>query len=90
MNRILRFSCVLLIALAVSAAGCNKDDKNKGKGKGKKGKGSGTQCKSETPDGKKICFRFNDAARGCTTAKCQFLHVCGKCFKDHPLFRCSS
>jgi len=35
MNRILRVSCILLVALAVSAVGCKKGDKNKGKEKAK-------------------------------------------------------
>jgi len=54
MNRILRISCVLLISLAVSAAGCNKDDKNKGKGKGKKGEVAKKGKDKPPPPAKKI------------------------------------
>jgi hypothetical protein len=57
----------------------------KGKEKGKeKSKGkAASECASETPDGKKFCYRWNDQARGCNTARCNFLHVCGKCSRDH-------
>ena len=67
-----------------------KVSKGKVKGKGKwkeKGKLARQECASTTPDGKKICFRFNDQSQGCTRPQCTFLHVCGKCFRDHPLFR---
>ena len=65
--------------------------KGKGKGKGKeKGKSARQECASTTPDGKKICFRFNDQSQGCTRQQCTFLHVCGRCFRDHPLFRCDA
>ena len=49
-------------------------DKGKGKGKGKKGD-KGTQH-SQTPDGKPICYRFNDQNRKCKDKKCRFVHVC--------------
>ena len=68
-----------------------KGDKGrKGKGKGKKGKGRGKDsggCKSETPDGAKICYSFNQA-KGCKRANCSFLHVCGKCFQEHSMLQC--
>ena len=41
-----------------------------------------------TPDGKPICFAFNDKSNPCTKTKCSFLHVCGRCFKDHPMYQC--
>jgi hypothetical protein len=51
--------------------------KNKGGGKGKDrqdgGKGGGLT--GNTPDGKRICFDFNNAM-GCTKADCSYLHVC--------------
>ena len=64
--------------------------KEKGKGKqGKGGKGGGPEgCASQTPDGKRICFGFNNKAEQCSKKKCPYLHVCGRCFKDHPLWRC--
>ena len=61
----------------------------KGGPRGGKNKG-GQDCASVTPDGKKICFKFNDKGRGCNAGRCPFLHVCGTCFKDHPMFRCDS
>ena len=70
----------------------NGKGKGKQKKKGKaKGKAKGQDdCQAQTPDGKKICFRFNDQGRGCAAPKCQFLHVCGRCYKDHPMFRCDA
>jgi len=75
-----------------------KGEKGKGKGKyKKKGKGNGgakgrgggpIDCKSKTPDGKLICYKFNNESEECRRVKCQYLHVCGKCYKDHPVFRC--
>eukprot|EP00435_Cladocopium_sp_Y103_P032099 s929_g8.t1 len=51
----------------------------KGKGKGKsKSKGS-TKGSSQSPEGEKICFRFN--AGKCNYQKCKFAHICNKCFK---------
>ena len=61
--------------------------KGKGKGKGKdKGKDKGKGA-AATPDGDKICFRFN--AGKCSYQKCKFLHVCNKCFaKGHNALNC--
>ena len=79
-----------------------KGSGKKGKGKGKAQKGGGKDkrrggtkavgkmspgCAAQTPDGTKICFRFN--ASGCTAASCPFVHVCGKCFAAGvPMHRC--
>jgi len=64
--------------------------KNKGKDKGKdKGRGRGNiDCKSKSPDGKPICYRFNTESESCAKAKCPYLHICGRCFKDQPMYRC--
>jgi len=70
--------------------------KGKGKGRNKKGKGKGGEkagakewgCQSRTPDGKPICYKFNNEAEQCAKPKCTFLHVCGRCFRNHPMFRC--
>ena len=69
--------------------------KTKGKGKGKtKSKGKYTApvrtCEEKAPDNKKICFKFNDRDDKCTRKKCPFLHVCGWCSKDHPIYRCTN
>ena len=75
--------------------------KDKGKGKeGKKGRGKGKSkgptgaaangCARVTPDGRQICFPFNNKAEGCSRANCTFAHVCGKCFKEGtPMFKCN-
>ena len=72
--------------------------KGKGKGKGAKGgkggKGSNPSskggCARFSPDGKPICYAFNEKSNPCTRAKCPFLHVCGKCFADHPMYNCTA
>ncbi len=71
---------------------------NKGAGKSKKGKrqrgksGSSATpgCKSTTPDGRPICYRYNNKSERCNTGKCTFAHVCGVCFaKDVPMWSCN-
>ena len=71
----------------------NRGQQQQGKG-GKGGKGSKGHDKgsakgaNRTPDGKSICFRYNDP-RGCRNRKCRFAHVCGLCFsKGHPTYKC--
>ena len=65
------------------------NNKGKGKDNGKgKGKAKGLQgCKRKTKSGEKICFAFNK--EGCRNRSCEFVHVCGICFKkDFPMWRC--
>ncbi len=50
---------------------------NKGKGKGKNLQGD---CNAQTPQGEPICFKYN-ARVACNEAKCNFMHVCGRCSK---------
>ena len=60
-------------------SGKGKSGKGKpGKGKTRGGKTTGG-CARATPDGKNICFAFNDVS-GCNKTGCQFLHACGVCF----------
>jgi hypothetical protein len=61
--------------------------KNKGQGKGKN-KANTTDCKSETPSGKKICFKYNNKGNTCSSKTCRFAHVCGRCFENHPMYEC--
>jgi len=72
-----------------------KGDKGKGKGKGKgkptKGKGRAkgvtrTGIAHKTPDGRNICFKYNNKDEKCKDSKCPYLHVCGKCFQQHPAY----
>jgi hypothetical protein len=65
-----------------------KGKKQKGQGKGKKGATNKSGCKPRTPDGRLICYAFNDRTGGCKNAKCSFLHVCGSCFGDHSMQKC--
>lgn len=69
----------------------DKGDKGfKGKGKGGKGGKSNLQhCASHTPEGKPVCYRFNNPKEKCKAAKCKFEHVCGLCFSPkHPMHAC--
>ena len=59
----------------------------KGGGKGGGGKGGESGLHSVTPDGKKICYKFNNAAERCR-GPCPFLHVCRRCFGKHPVHMC--
>jgi len=65
----------------------------KGKGKGKKGKGkkgkkgqAQHQLHSTTPDGRQICFAWNNQQEGCKGG-CQRVHACRICLDPtHPTF----
>ena len=65
--------------------------KGAGKGKSSKGSGKGGSMKgsSTTPDGRPICYRFNNPKEKCKSKKCRFEHVCSFCFQRHPRFQCS-
>ena len=58
-----------------------------GGGKGKKGgkgrKGGGKILHSKTPDGREICYAWNNKDQRCRH-KCGRLHVCQICFGQHP------
>jgi len=72
-----------------------KGGKGKGKAKGKdKGKGKGKSkagCAATTPDGKPVCYRFNQGTCFYSGKKgCKFLHVCGVCFAPGvPMTKCT-
>ena len=68
-----------------------KAQKAKGKGGGKGGGAGAPQgCQARTPQGKMVCFRFNDAGLQCALRDCKFVHVCGTCYKAKtPMFECS-
>ena len=63
----------------------SKGTKGKGKKGGKAGKGS-----SRTPDGKTICFAYNNENNRCKNRNCIHKHVCSKCFGKHPIYVCSN
>ena len=65
--------------------GSGKGTKNKG-GKGSKNK-TPKDWHSETPDGRKICFAWNNRDEKCRGG-CGFVHVCRRCFGDHPAHAC--
>ena len=68
--------------------------KTKGRGKGhgdQKGKGKGKgKLLSNTPDGRQICFAFNNES-GCTTKDCPRVHICRVkgCMGTHPMQQCN-
>ena len=62
----------------------NRKSKGKGRDKGK-GKAPGHRL---TPDGKQICFAFNNPHEKCT-GTCDRAHVCRLCLGNHPAFQCT-
>ena len=67
----------------------NKEGKGKGKkGKGKqKGKKGAETVHSMTPDGRQICYAWNNKKEGCKAPGCQRLHVCRVCLdQGHPMY----
>ena len=68
-------------ALAALTNGGVGDDRNKkGKGKGK--------LKSETDEGKSICFKYNQGKPCTNPGACPHLHVCRICQDTHPMGEC--
>lgn len=58
-----------------------------GNGRGKGGKDGKKGTRSQTPDGRKICYGFQ--AKNCTRgANCPFVHICSGCLGDHPFSEC--
>jgi hypothetical protein len=66
-----------------------KGTKRKGDGKNKTSKGEGKgKRSSKTPDGRLICYRYNNQKEKCKGKKCNFEHVCTRCFGKHPQYEC--
>ena len=60
----------------------------KGGGRGRSGgRGRGVTTATTTPDGRPICFRFNNKDERCR-GPCRFAHVCIKCYGPHPAHMC--
>ena len=79
--------------------GNRKAGRGRGKGKSKGGKrlkpgGKSLEvpkgCARTTPDGRFICYGYNDFSIRCRNPQCQFIqgHVCGICFQKHPMYSC--
>lgn len=68
--------------------GGGKGNKKGGKGGGKDGKGPPAGCASKTPDGRSVCFGYNDWNTKCNDRNCWFVHCCGICFSSHPMYSC--
>ena len=69
--------------------GGGKDNDGKGGGKGGGKDVNRFGCNFKTPDGRLICFAFNNEKEGCKKPNCNMAHVCGVCFeKGTPLFKC--
>lgn len=66
--------------------------REKGGSKGRKGKGKSSKgfpwiLHSRTPDGRAICYSWNNRDQRCRF-QCGRLHVCQYCFKQHPAHTC--
>lgn len=61
----------------------NTSKGKKGKGKGKAGRGLHTR----TPDGRDICFAWNNRDQRCRY-NCGRVHCCQLCFGNHPAHSC--
>ena len=67
----------------------DKDTKGgKGSGKGPKGDKGDGKGNDRTPDGRPICYRYNDKTNPCKRRTCKFVHVCRICLGQHPAFNC--
>ena len=66
-------------------AGKGKGKDKGGKGKGK-GKGKARFTHTKTPDGRLVCFRYQDDQ--CKSGKCTYVHVCARCLGNHPMLSC--
>ena len=62
-----------------------KGKRSGGKSKGKGGKGRG--LKTRTPDGRDICFAWNNRDQRCRF-NCGRVHCCQYCFGPHPAHSC--
>ena len=72
---------------------------SKGPGKGRGGRGgrggggdrgggmAGGPYPTSTPDGRRICFRFNNRNERCR-GPCPFAHICLRCHGPHPAHMC--
>ena len=65
---------------------------SKGRKKGK-GKGKGINLPANyhrnTPDGRRLCFKYNTANISCS-GSCNYVHACQVCFGPHPAYKCNS
>jgi hypothetical protein len=60
----------------------------KGRGRSAKARGRGSEeWRASTPDGRQICFAFNNAKERCS-GKCGRVHVCRRCLGKHPAHTC--
>ena len=64
----------------------SKKSRKSGDRRNAKGKGKGGRA-THTPDGRQLCFGYNNTA-GCTTKACARVHCCQGCFGKHPLHSC--
>ena len=70
--------------------GARKESGKGGQKGGQKGgrKGGSKDWHSMTPDGRQICYAYNNVGEACT-GKCSRLHVCRRCFGTHPVHQCT-
>jgi hypothetical protein len=79
-------------AWTAKGKGKGKEGKcKKGKGKGKDGKGKAAASafkNGSTPDGRQICFKFNNQGERCK-GSCGRIHCCTSCYRPTPEHACS-
>jgi hypothetical protein len=69
------------------AKGAGRGQGGKGRGRGGSGKGKGKGMRSRTPDGRMICYKYNNEGEVCD-GKCQMVHICQYCMEKHPAHAC--
>ena len=69
------------------AAATSTGSKGGGKTKTKGGNRPAKKLHVKTPDGRALCFKFNNS-RKCTAKNCAFVHQCQKCLGNHPKSEC--
>ena len=73
-----------------SRKGGRKGSKRNAPYKGGKGRTTRSGCATRTPEGKTICFSYNNSKVKCKNKNCIHQHVCGSCFGKHPMFVCTN
>eukprot|EP00435_Cladocopium_sp_Y103_P031679 s3830_g8.t1 len=59
------------------------------KGKTKGGVRPAKKLHVKTPDGRPLCFKFNNNGK-CTAKNCNYVHQCQRCLGPHPKSSCNS
>ena len=44
----------------------------------------------KTPDGRPLCFKYNNNNNKCNSKNCNFVHQCQRCLGNHPKSACNT